>query len=78
MAKQPNQEKTKWETRGQAFLTINVIKIDICNKMKYELFIYFYGCYDLFIENDIAMTISTYSIIDVIKDFKKCRVHFLK
>ena len=60
-------------TTEQAFLAMNVIKIDLRNKMEDE---FLSDAMMLFIERDIIATISTDSIIDDFKDLKRRRVPF--
>ena len=60
-------------TTEQAFSAMNVIKIDLRNKMEDEFFL---DAMMLFIERDIAATISTDSIIDDFEDLKRRRVPF--
>ena len=60
-------------TTKRAFSTINVIKTDLCNKMEDK---FLSNTLMLFIERDIAVTISTNSIIDDFKDLKRRRVPF--
>ena len=61
-------------TTERAFLVMNVIKTDFRNKMKDE---FLSDAMILFIERDIAATISTDSIIDDFEDLKRQRVPFL-
>ena len=60
-------------TTEQAFLAMNVIKTELRNKMKDEFLL---DAMILFIERDIAMTISMDSIIDNFEDLKRWRVRF--
>ncbi|XP_075638388.1 uncharacterized protein LOC142610463 [Castanea sativa] len=60
-------------TTERAFSAMNVIKIDLCNKMEDEFLL---DAMMLFIERDIAATISTDSIIDDFEDLKRRRVPF--
>ena len=60
-------------TTEQAFSAMNVIKIDLRNKMEDEFFL---DAMMLFIERDIAATISTDSIIDDFEDLKRRQVPF--
>ena len=60
-------------TIEQAFSAMNVIKIDLRNKMEDEFFL---DAMMLFIERDIAATISTDSIIDDFEDLKRRQVPF--
>ena len=60
-------------TTERAFSAMNVIKTDLCNKMEDE---FLSDAMMLFIERDIAVTISTDSIIDNFEDLKKRRVPF--
>ena len=60
-------------TTERAFSTMNVIKTDLRNKMKDEFLL---DAMILFIERDIAMTISMDSIIDNFEDLKRWRVRF--
>ena len=60
-------------TTERAFSAMNVIKIDLCNKMEDE---FLSDAMMLFIERDIAATISTYSIIDDFENLKRRRVPF--
>ena len=60
-------------TTERAFSAMNVIKIDIRNKMEDEFLL---DTMMLFIERDIAVTISTDSIIDDFEDLKRWRVPF--
>ena len=60
-------------TTEQAFLAMNVIKTELRNKMKDE---FLSDAMMLFIERDIAATISTYSIIDDFENLKRRRVPF--
>ena len=60
-------------TTERAFSTMNVIKTDLRNKMEDEFLL---DAMILFIERDIAMTISMDSIIDNFEDLKRWRVRF--
>ncbi|KAL4610519.1 hypothetical protein ACB092_08G056000 [Castanea dentata] len=60
-------------TTERAFSAMNVIKTDLRNKMEDEFLL---DAMMLFIERDIAATISTDSIIDDFKDLKRRRVPF--
>ena len=60
-------------TTERAFSAMNVIKTDLCNKMEDE---FLSNAMMLFIERDLAATISTDSIIDNFEDLKKRRVPF--
>ena len=60
-------------TTERAFSAMNVIKTDLRNKMEDE---FLSDTMMLFIERDIAATISTDSIIDDFKDLKRRRVPF--
>ena len=60
-------------TTERAFSAMNVIKTDIRNKMKDE---FLSDTMMLFIERDIAATISTDSIIDDFEDLKRRQVPF--
>ena len=55
-------------TTERAFSTMNGIKTDLRNKMKDE---FLSDAMKLFIERDIAVTISTDSIIDDFEDLKR-------
>ena len=55
-------------TTERAFSAMNVIKTDLCNKMEDE---FLSNAMMLFIERDLAATISTDSIIDNFEDLKK-------
>ncbi|XP_075665303.1 uncharacterized protein LOC142634962 [Castanea sativa] len=57
----------------RAFSAMNVIKTDLRNKMEDEFLL---DAMMLFIERDIAATISTDSIIDDFEDLKRRRVPF--
>ena len=59
-------------TIERAFSAMNVIKTDLYNKMEDE----FLSDAMIFIERDIAATISTDSIIDDFEDLKRRRVPF--
>ena len=61
-------------TTERAFSVMNVIKTDIRNKMEDECF--WSDTMMLFIERDIAATISTDSIIDDFEDLKRRQVPF--
>ena len=61
-------------TTERAFSVMNVIKTDLRNKMEDE---FLSDTMMLFIERDIAVTISTDSIIDDFEDLKRWRVPFL-
>ena len=60
-------------TTERAFSAMNVIKTDIRNKMEVE---FLSDTMMLFIERDIAATISTDSIIDDFEDLKRRQVPF--
>ena len=60
-------------TTERAFSAMNVIKTNLRNKMKDEFLL---DAMILFIERDIAMTISMDSIIDNFEDLKRWRVRF--
>ena len=60
-------------TTERAFSAMNVIKTDLRNKMEDE---FLSNTMMLFIERDIAVTISTDSIIDDFEDLKRRRVTF--
>ncbi|XP_075644945.1 uncharacterized protein LOC142615921 [Castanea sativa] len=60
-------------TTERAFSAMNVIKTDLRNKMEDEFLL---DAMMLFIERDIAATISTDSIIDDFEDLKRRRVPF--
>ena len=60
-------------TTERAFLVMNVIKTDFCNKMEDE---FLSDTMMLFIEGDIAATISTDSIIDDFEDLTRQQVPF--
>ena len=60
-------------TTERAFSVMNVIKTDLRNKMEDE---FLSDTMMLFIERDIAATISTDSIIDHFEDLKRRRVPF--
>ena len=60
-------------TTERAFSAMNVIKTDLRNKMEDEFLL---DAMILFIERDIAMTISMDSIIDNFEDLKRWRVRF--
>ena len=60
-------------TTERAFSAMNVIKTDLRNKMEDE---FLSDTMMLFIERDIAATISTNSIIDDFEDLKRRRVPF--
>ena len=60
-------------TTEQAFSAMNVIKTDLRNKMEDE---FLSNTMMLFIERDIAATISMDSIIDDFEDLKRRRVPF--
>ena len=60
-------------TTERAFSAMNVIKTDLRNKMEDE---FLSDTMMLFIERDIAMTISMDSIIDNFEDLKRWRVRF--
>ena len=60
-------------TTKRAFSVMNVIKTDLRNKMEDE---FLSDTMMLFIERDIAVTISTDSIIDDFEDLKRRRVPF--
>ena len=60
-------------TTKRTFSAINVIKIDLCNKME-DAFLS--DAMMLFIERDIIATISMNSIIDDFEDLKRRRVPF--
>ena len=60
-------------TTERAFSVMNVIKTDLRNKMEDE---FLSDTMMLFIERDIAVTISTDSIIDDFEDLKRWRVPF--
>ena len=60
-------------TTERAVSAMNVIKTDIRNKMEDE---FLSDTMMLFIERDIAVTISTDSIIDDFEDLKRQRVPF--
>ena len=60
-------------TTERAFSVMNVIKTDFCNKMEDE---FLSDTMMLFIERDIAATISTDSIIDDFEDLTRQQVPF--
>ena len=60
-------------TTERAFLVMNAIKTDFCNKMEDE---FLSDTMMLFIERDIAATISTDSIIDDFEDLTRQQVPF--
>ena len=60
-------------TTERAFSAMNVIKTDLRNKMEEE---FLSDAMMLFIERDIAATISTDSIIDDFEDLKRRQVPF--
>ena len=60
-------------TTERAFSAMNVIKTDLRNKMEDE---FLSDAMILFIEREIAATISTDSIIDDFEDLKRRRVPF--
>ena len=60
-------------TTERAFSVMNVIKTDFCNKMEDE---FLSDTMMLFIERDIAATISTDSIIDDFEDLTRQQVIF--
>ena len=60
-------------TTKRTFSAMNVIKLDLRNKMEDEFFL---DAMILFIERDIAATISTDSIIDDFEDLKRRQVPF--
>ena len=60
-------------TTEQAFSAMNVIKTDLCNKMEDE---FLSDTMMLFIERDIAATISMNLIIGDFEDLKRRRVPF--
>ena len=60
-------------TTKRAFSAMNVIRTDLRNKMEDEFLL---DTMMLFIERDIATTISTDSIIDDFEDLKRRRVPF--
>ena len=60
-------------TTERAFSAMNVIKTNLRNKMEDE---FLSNAMMLFIERDIAATISTDSIIDDFEDLKRRRVPF--
>ena len=60
-------------TTNRAFSAMNVIKTELRNKMEDEFLL---NTMMLFIDRDIATTISTDSIIDDLEDLKRWRVPF--
>ena len=60
-------------TTKRAFSAMNVIKTELRNKMEDEFLL---NTMMLFIDRDIATTISTDSIIDDLEDLKRWRVPF--
>ena len=60
-------------TTKRAFSAMNVIKTELRNKMEDEFLL---NAMMLFIDKDIAATISTDSIIDDLEDLKRWRVPF--